>query len=172
MKYKFMKENKNGQQVVTENDVIEGWLNGAILDNIIVNDMDPINIYNAWADTYDITPLQAGEEYEKDDYIEQCMSNWSMPVEYTNINIVEKLLTMTDNEEQYQRVALELELYFERGMEPVLRFLIYLVDLCRQENIVLGVGRGSSVASYCLYLIGIHRIDSIKYNLDIKEFLK
>ena len=35
-----------------------------------------------------------------------------------------------------------------------------------------GVGRGSSVASYILYLIGVHRIDSIKYNLDWKEFLR
>jgi DNA polymerase III alpha subunit len=54
----------------------------------------------------------------------------------------------------------------------VLKFLKYLVDVCNTNNIVLGVGRGSSVASYCLYLLGVHCIDSIKYELDIKEFLK
>jgi DNA polymerase III alpha subunit len=37
---------------------------------------------------------------------------------------------------------------------------------------VWGVGRGSSVASYVLFLIGVHRIDSMKYNLDYKEFLR
>ena len=67
---------------------------------------------------------------------------------------------------------MELELFLDRGMEPVLKFLIYLVNICQQNDVVLGVGRGSSVASYCLYLIGIHCIDSIKYELDIKEFLK
>jgi len=34
------------------------------------------------------------------------------------------------------------------------------------------VGRGSSVASYCLYLLGVHKINSLKFDLDIKEFLK
>jgi DNA polymerase III alpha subunit len=42
----------------------------------------------------------------------------------------------------------------------------------RENDIVWGVGRGSSVASYTLYLIGVHKIDSIKYELDINEFLK
>jgi DNA polymerase III alpha subunit len=42
----------------------------------------------------------------------------------------------------------------------------------RSSNIVWGVGRGSSVASYALYLIGIHKIDPIKYNLSINEFFK
>jgi DNA polymerase III alpha subunit len=54
----------------------------------------------------------------------------------------------------------------------LLFYLKYLVDAMRENKIVWGVGRGSSVASYVLYLIGVHRIDSIKYDLDIKEFLK
>jgi len=50
--------------------------------------------------------------------------------------------------------------------------MIYIVDMMRKNNLVWGVGRGSSVASYVLYLIGIHKIDSLKYNLNIEEFLK
>jgi DNA polymerase III alpha subunit len=38
--------------------------------------------------------------------------------------------------------------------------------------VLWGVGRGSSVASYCLYILGVHKVDSIKYELDIHEFLK
>jgi DNA polymerase III alpha subunit len=34
------------------------------------------------------------------------------------------------------------------------------------------VGRGSSVASYVLFLIGVHKIDPIKYELPIEEFFK
>jgi DNA polymerase III alpha subunit len=57
-------------------------------------------------------------------------------------------------------------------MLDLLRYLKYLVDTMRSKNILWGVGRGSSVASYCLYLLGIHKVDSVKYDLDIKEFLK
>jgi DNA polymerase III alpha subunit len=74
--------------------------------------------------------------------------------------------------EQKVRVTEELTLFAQHNMIPLLKYLKYLVDTMRKNNIVWGVGRGSSVASYCLYLIGVHKIDSIKYSLDIKEFLK
>jgi len=50
--------------------------------------------------------------------------------------------------------------------------LKYLVDTLRKNNVIWGVGRGSSVASYVLFLLGVHKIDSLYYNLDIEEFLK
>jgi len=55
---------------------------------------------------------------------------------------------------------------------PLLKWMKYFVDTCRTNRVVWGVGRGSSVASYVLYLIGVHRIDSMKYNLDWQEFLR
>ena len=42
----------------------------------------------------------------------------------------------------------------------------------KTNSIVWGVGRGSSVASYVLFLLGVHKIDSVKYNLDWREFLR
>jgi DNA polymerase III alpha subunit len=57
-------------------------------------------------------------------------------------------------------------------MIGLLKYIKYLVDTMREHKIVWGVGRGSSVASYALYLIGVHKIDSVKYGLDINEFLK
>jgi DNA polymerase III alpha subunit len=47
-----------------------------------------------------------------------------------------------------------------------------MVDTFREEKIVWGVGRGSSVASYVLYLLGVHKVDSLKYNLNVDEFLR
>ena len=47
-----------------------------------------------------------------------------------------------------------------------------MMSVIKDNNIVYGVGRGSSVSSYILYLIGVHRVNSLKFNLDIKEFLK
>ena len=42
----------------------------------------------------------------------------------------------------------------------------------RLNNVVWGLGRGSSTASYILYLLGVHKIDSLYYDLPIEEFLK
>jgi len=73
---------------------------------------------------------------------------------------------------EWNRFTEEYAEFGERGMENLLRYMIYLVDFMRENNIVWGVGRGSSVASYVLYLIGVHRIDSIQYGLDWREFLR
>jgi DNA polymerase III alpha subunit len=95
-----------------------------------------------------------------------------MPDKYKNFEIVEFLLDQTTNEEEYQRVVNELELFYQYDMIEVLKYIKYLVDTMRENNILWGVGRGSSVASYVLYLIGIHKINSLKFGLDIREFLK
>ena len=74
--------------------------------------------------------------------------------------------------EEIERVEAELVESQSRNMYNLLRYMIYLVDFMRANNIVWGVGRGSSVASYVLYLIGIHKVNSIQYDLDYREFLR
>jgi DNA polymerase III alpha subunit len=105
------------------------------------------------------------------DYDKSCQSIWHMPEDYCP-NLVEMLYGMCTTEEQTNRVSEELEAFIQHNMMDLLYYLKYLVDTLRANNVVWGVGRGSSVASYVLYLIGIHRIDSIKYNLDWREFLR
>ena len=107
------------------------------------------------------------EEFDK-----QQQSNWLMPEEYKNLDIAEHLLSLCKTDAELQRVGHELMLYQDRNLFDLLRYLKYLVDLMRQNQIVWGVGRGSSVASYVLYLLGVHRINSMYYDLDIHEFLK
>ena len=97
--------------------------------------------------------------------------HWFIPKDYCP-NLVEMLYGMCETEEQRNRVSQELELFIKNGMYDILHVIKYIVDTLRENNIVWGVGRGSSVASYVLYLIGIHKIDSIKYNLPIEEFFK
>jgi DNA polymerase III alpha subunit len=82
------------------------------------------------------------------------------------------VLGLCKADHELQRVVQELLLYQERDLFNLLRYLKYLVDTLRKNNVVWGVGRGSSVASYVLFLIGVHKIDSLYYNLDIEEFLK
>tara|TARA_R110000851_G_scaffold96882_3_gene210125 strand:- start:1798 stop:2313 length:516 start_codon:yes stop_codon:yes gene_type:complete len=99
-------------------------------------------------------------------------SEWFMPDEYKELDVVRFLNNRELTYEQRDRVREELQAFTERGMLPLLRYMVYLVDFMRENNIVWGVGRGSSVASYVLYLIGVHRIDSIQYDLDWTEFLR
>jgi len=99
-------------------------------------------------------------------------SKWHMPEEYKQLDIAEYVLGLCKEDYELQRVGEELLLFQERDLFNLLRYLKYLVDTLRKHNVVWGVGRGSSVASYVLFLIGVHKIDSLFYNLDIREFLK
>lgn len=110
--------------------------------------------------------------YSADAFHSTKQSSWNMPDEYKNLDIAQWVLDQCKTESELQRVGQELLLYQERQLFPLLKQLKYIVDTWRQNNIVWGVGRGSSVASYVLYLIGVHRINSIYYDLDIHEFLR
>ncbi len=166
--------NKNNQMILNEQDVITSWLNNKDIDSAIFSDIDPINIYNHMCQTTDIDEkIKVEAEDKSNDFVERCTSQWYMPEEYYNLDLYKYLIDKCPVNSDYQnRVKLELEEFKKRGMFPVLKFLKYLVDTCENNNIILGVGRGSSVASYCLNLLGVHRVDSVKYKLDIKEFLK
>lgn len=107
-----------------------------------------------------------------EDFDRQQQKNWHMPDEYKNMDLAQWLLDQCRSQEELQRVGAELLLYQQRDLFNLLKFLKYLVDTLRKNDVVWGVGRGSSVASYVLYLIGVHHIDSIRYELDITEFLK
>ena len=97
---------------------------------------------------------------------------WFMPAQYKDIDIAAYVLGLCDTEPQLQRVGQELLLFQERDLFPMLCYLRYLVDVMRDNGLIWGVGRGSSVASYVLYLMGVHRVDSLYYDLDPGEFLR
>jgi DNA polymerase III alpha subunit len=97
---------------------------------------------------------------------------WFMPQEYKNLDIAKWVLDQCKTDAELQRAGEELIMFQERNMFILLQYLKYLVDTMRENNIVWGVGRGSSIASFVLYLIGIHRINSLYYDLSINEFLK
>jgi DNA polymerase III alpha subunit len=99
-------------------------------------------------------------------------NNWFIPNDYKQMDILDWLYNRCPTVEIKQRVTEELKLFAKNDMIPVLKTMKYVVDTLRKNNIVWGVGRGSSVSSYVLYLVGIHKIDSIKYNLPIEEFFK
>jgi len=153
----------------SEKDLITGLLNHGpkVLDNAVVKDLGD-NIVNYFER---ITAEHL--EYPRPITADQIPTerNWFVPTDYCP-NLVEMLYGMCETDEQRDRVSLELDLFIKNQMFDVLHAMKYIVDTLRANNIVWGVGRGSSVASYVLYLIGVHKIDSIKYNLPIEEFFK
>jgi len=118
---------------------------------------------NSVADILELDHLFSKKEYSLD---------FRIPEYYKEIDVEEYLFTRAVDRVSRERVEAELAEYKTRNLYPVLQLMIYIVDTMRKHDVVWGVGRGSSVASYCLYLIGVHCVDSIKYDLDINEFLK
>ena len=107
-----------------------------------------------------------------EEFDQRFQNKWHMPDEYKELDIAAYILGLCKEDYELQRVGKELLLFQERNAFNLLRYMKYLVDTLRKNNIVWGVGRGSSVASYVLFLLGVHKINSIYYNLDIDEFLK
>jgi DNA polymerase III alpha subunit len=175
-----MRSDNYGQIILNTDDAFEALYSGKIksLDKILFDNTAEIKKFNtAVKENFEnINLLKIYQEPSDVDSVElfdeanQC--TWFMPKEAVQENLVEMLYGMCTTEEQRKRVDEELTLFIQHGMFDLLFYLKYLIDTMREHKIVWGVGRGSSVASYVLYLLGIHKIDSIKYKLDIKEFLK
>ena len=114
-------------------------------------------------------------DVDQKDFDGALQSEWFMPDKYKDINVYEYVLGKAETpcpQHVQDRIWQELDAFRERGMKDLLRYMIYLVDFMRENDIVWGVGRGSSVASYVLYLIGVHKVDSIQFDLDWREFLR
>ena len=147
------------------------------LENLIKGVMQhgPEILENCVANPNDIVQYLKRIDQERLDYpltkLQVDKSNWFIPNEYKQLDIEEFLVTQCP-EQNYPRLIEELALFKQNNMIPVLKTMKYVVDTLRANNIVWGVGRGSSVSSYVLYLIGIHKIDSVKYALPIDEFFK
>lgn len=106
------------------------------------------------------------------EFDQEMQSKWFMPQEYYSFDIAKWVLEQCKTEEELQRAGTELLEFNARNMLTLLQYLKYLVDTMRKNKVIWGVGRGSSVSSFVLYLIGVHRINSLYYDLDVNEFLK
>lgn len=140
-----------------------------ILENLLVNNSTDTEQFNKHSGN--LLNFDNNIDIDQLTFDQNNQANWCMPEEYQNMDI-ESFLVYKCPKENYQRLIEELQEFRQRNMIQLLRWLKYFVDTARQNNVVWGVGRGSSVSSYVLYLIGVHKIDSIKYKLNWKEFLR
>ena len=141
---------------------------------VLCDESDDIDKFNKAMEEQGLSKLQKYIPLNVDEktFDGVCQSEWFMPDAYKAINIHNYIMPKCLSPEEATRVEEELQAFKERDMYDLLRYMIYLVDFMRENNIVWGVGRGSSVASYVLYLIGVHKIDSIQFGLDWREFLR
>jgi DNA polymerase III alpha subunit len=106
---------------------------------------------------------------------------WNIPPSYKTLDVdaflIERLMSVAGDMSPAQfdvrarRLAEELKLYKKYNLYDVLRTLIYIINTLTTNHAVWGIGRGSSVSSYVLFLIGTHDVDSVTYGLDIADFL-
>lgn len=107
---------------------------------------------------------------------------WQLPDSYKNLDVQERVfdeffkrlasLKYTTEQEDIavRRLADEVNEVETRGMMDFMRTIVYVLDTFRTKDIVWGVGRGSSCACYILFVLGLHVVDCVKYEVPMNEF--
>jgi hypothetical protein len=170
-----LKYDQYGRTFTTSNELCDLLYKSPSIDLSLFLVEDPQDFNKSRADLHADLPHLSGYVTLSDSIEEfdlRFQSKWRMPNEYKELDIAAYVLGLCNADYELQRVGEELLLFQERNAFDLLRYLKYLVDTLRKNNVVWGVGRGSSVASYVLFLLGVHKINSIYYQLDIEEFLK
>ena len=173
-----MQTNQYGEIVLDETDLCNLVMQGRALTEIQKVTVDPTvdleSLIHVLEDPSVLTtwtfPESSNCSVLNYDVVKQ--QHWHMPAQYRGMDIAEHVLGLCQSDAELQRCGHELMLYQERGLFDLLRYLTYLVAVMREHQVIWGVGRGSSVASYVLYLLGVHRINSMFYDLDVTEFLR
>ena len=173
-----MIQNKFGEMIFSESDICDLLMQGRDIDSLkhVVVDTS-INIeelarYIERPESLLTWTFPYNQDTSVPEFHLTMQQSWHMPQEYKDLDIAEYILGLCNNEAELQRCGEELLLYQERDLFNLLRYLKYLVDVMTTNQVIWGVGRGSSVASFILYKLGVHRIDSLYYNLDVQEFLR
>lgn len=173
-----MRLDRLGIPIYSEQDIIDLLYagNSKCLSDILVDiSDDEFNKFNHYSQANGLDKINRYQDtgLTQKEFDSTLQHNWLMPEEYKNLDIeqwIKENCPPTNTEQT--RVKEELDAFRDHNMLNLLRWLKYFVDTCRANNIVWGVGRGSSVASYVLFILGVHKINSLKYNLDWREFLR
>jgi DNA polymerase III alpha subunit len=173
-----MNSNQYGELIYSEDDICDVVMSGRSINDLVEVTVDSTvdleKLLDCAVDAPSIKTWRCAQESQLtvEEFDQRQQQQWFMPEQYQQLDIAEYTLGLCTTPEQLQRVGEELLLYQDRGLFDLLRYLKYLVDTMRDNNVIWGVGRGSSVASYVLYLLEVHRIDSMFYDLDPREFLR
>lgn len=161
-----------GNPIFDEQDLIEIMYQGDIekCHDVICKSNPEIKSFNQISSKKlkEFKPIKV----KKETFDNSLQNFWLMPDYYKNLDIFSFLKNSCKTQNELDRVEFEYNQFKEQGLENLLRYMVYLVNTMKENGIIWGVGRGSSVSSFILYLIGIHKVNSLKYNLDFNEFIK
>lgn len=165
-----------GQAILSSSHLKELLLQGKNISHLNVEPDEEILLFQKYQSellSETITFLGAPEEeITFDEFHKRCADTWIFPAIYQQIDVKTWLLDKCKTLVEIARVEEEYLLYEDRDLIMLLRLFIFLVDYMRKNKFIWGVGRGSSTSSYILFLIGVHRVDSLKYGFDIRDYLK
>ena len=168
-----------GNCLFTTKETLDLIYSGESVEQMMLDNQTETIRYNENAKHFDIEPILQPMQINMpaDEYHKLLSNTWIIPEEYQQLDIDEYLAKQLSQrklsaDEYVERMIQEQDEYRSRNMIEILKYLVYMMDVCKQNNIVTGIGRGSSVSSLVLYLIGTHHIDPIKYSLSYKEFLR
>lgn len=170
-----MTRDEYGRRLITEKEICDIIYTDPSVDISKIELADPSKHNLAIAKNYsELSVIRRLEQLTvaPTEWHKTNQSNWWMPQEYKDLDIASWLLSRCEGEAELQRCGMELLQYAERGLLSLLCYMKYLVDTLKSNGVVWGVGRGSSVASFVLYKIGIHRINSLEHDLDFTEFMR
>lgn len=154
---------RDGTSVVSENEYTRMILKDSIVDGIKVVAGEDSSLYKQkWgveigAELEDIHPEEPNHDIEESNYIE----------------LIDRILQSNRMKDDYvDRIEEELH-FFSRTNNLLFLFrCMKLIDSFRADNIVWGVGRGSCCASLILYLLEVHDVDPVKFDIPFEELSK
>jgi DNA polymerase III alpha subunit len=152
---------KKNPESLSEDQLLKALYNGIAPSKLYLND-DIIEEYEKWQDELDL-PLVNTHVYD---------GKYLMPDEYYSLNIHDHVRSLCKTDEELSRVNDELMLFELSGEIDFVKYMKYLVDTMNSMNLVWGVGRGSSISVYIFYLLGVHKVDCIKYDISYDDFFK
>lgn len=163
-----------GRVVASYDQAIEVLMSGTDLGTMNIQASPQLDQYNEMCRLFDktdeiIRPVKPLDLSPKD-YHEKRAAQWITHVESTLL--WDNLLAKCQTDVERERFVTELEEFAKRGMLDILVQLDAMIERIDEAKVVRGVGRGSSVASFILYLMGVHFINPLEYDLDLSEFLK
>ncbi len=167
-----MRTDKFGQKIYEATEIFDSLMEdnglcGPFLTESEI-DIDQTNKISG----FNLVEHYVGDNKTINDFDLLNQSLWMMPKSYKQMDICQYILEQCDGEAELQRCGHELLMFQDRDMFDLLRYMKYLVDIMRLNNIIWGVGRGSSASSFVLYKIGVHRVNSLYYHLNVEEFLR
>ena len=103
--------------------------------------------------------------------LKEDSSNYDFLMQVCRTNFKKLKIAKEDFPKYSERVKYELETIKELGFLDYILLVWTVINYCNENSIPVGLGRGSAAGSLILYLLGVTKVDPIKYELFFERFI-